>query len=207
VEETVKRITRTIAAATAALGLLATIQAGAANAVTNTPSKGSYVAGPGCDGGSHFGWSGGPDWLYPNPVGDYTGSLVYGFPETGTCANQTYYAYTTQGPANYQFYWFYGVANGDLSVAGLTCYVWAYIPSMYAVAYDALYRVHGADSNGNIGSLLFTHTVNQNPISGWVYLGEHAMGGYDTVAVELNNQDASHPGRQIGVGAMAFECS
>jgi hypothetical protein len=47
--------------------------------------------------------------------------------------------------------------------------------------------------------------LNQNNVSGWIYLGDHGMGSNNTILVTLNNH-APSAGWELGAGAMAFEC-
>lgn len=183
-------------------------------AVTNTPSRGATVVGPGCLGNTkwnspdqHFYWGG------EEPIdgdGDYTGSEIFGFPfsEVGSCTSYSMVYTSTTGSSGNFFAWQFGQGAGDGSVAGHTCYVWAYITDGYASARAARYDVWGVNSSTGAEQWLFWpgYNVNQNNLTGWIYFGEHAMGSNDTVLVTLGNHD-SMADTAVGAGAMAFECN
>jgi hypothetical protein len=180
---------------------------GPASAATNTPDYGSWVTGPDCGGiGDHWGINA-VDWPLWT-VGDYDGFIVYGNKLSSRCDLMTGYFYTTTQPSYDTFSWSYGkqsYGGGDGSVAGKTCYVWAYIPTSGAGAPHARYDVWGLQGLTQHWLFWPGRTIDQETTSGWIYLGEHAMGSNDTVVVTLGNHDST-PGQDVGAGAMAFHC-
>ncbi|HEV2371226.1 MAG TPA: hypothetical protein VGS19_03570 [Streptosporangiaceae bacterium] len=191
--------------------LVVTATAGPAYAVTNTPYTGAFVTGPNCEGGSHFWWS---SSILPIVTGgDYTGHEVYNMKETDLCNDTSEYVWTDPGGVDTTWVWVEGTGVGDLSVAGLDCYVWVYIPSENAGAPSARYDIWATNDYG-LSEVnppagwhwLFWpgHNIDQQTTTGWVFLGQHPVGNYTNIAVTLTNRDTA--GWEIGAGSVAFDC-
>jgi hypothetical protein len=92
-------------------------------------------------------------------------------------------------------------------MAGKTCYVWVYILNGYATDVSARYDIWGYNSSTGNQQWLFWpgKNINQDALTGWVYLGQHTMGSNDTVELTLGNDDSKY-NDMVGAGSAAFEC-
>ena len=120
---------------------------------------------------------------------------------------------TDQSQADITWIWGEGTAFGDSSVAGDTCYVWAYIPSENAGAPNARYDIWAA-TNLEIGEVngpagwhwLFWsgRNINQESTTGWIYFGEASVGNYPNIAITLTNEATAN--WDIAAGSVAIHC-
>lgn len=160
---------------------------------------GYFYLGPGCPGvnANHDDWDTHGSWT--SAGGDYrAGHSVAG----GLCSSQSLY-YPTQTAQTAVFRWHFVRNNRSTQ----SCRVWAYIPTDHATDRHARYDFWADDGNGGLHWLAWPgHTVDQDLISGWTYLGAANVPPTYLFTVTLNNQDTQSPGWYAGAGDMSFDC-
>jgi hypothetical protein len=170
-----------------------------------TPSSGAFVIGPGCFNVNfnHDSWDTHGTWTQAG--GDYTGSFLIGGGGSPNCSGVSYY--TLDGATSTAlFRWHFEV---DTGLDGISCHMWAYIPTQNAGDHNARYDFYADDGSGGLQWIGWPgHTINQQTTSGWTDLGGvNVPPSTYLLTVILNNQDSKSPGWYAGAGDIAVACN
>ena len=183
-----------------------------ASAAPVDEAPGQITIGPGCPSVDTTGvdWNSSLNWAQTS--GDYIGPdadpVADGSLFAGNCNGTTLYM-LDQATQTETFGWYLDTSLFTQLGDGLSCHVWAYIPSEFAGDRHARYDFWADDGTGNLSWVGWPgHTIDQEVTSGWTDLGGVNVPAFTyQLTVTLSNQDAQSPGWYVGAGDLSVSCT
>ena len=183
-----------------------------ASAATVGEPPGQVTLGPGCptvnpnhdDWDTHLSWAqAGGDYIGPDADRLEPGSYF-----EGNCNGTTMYI-LDQATQTAVFRWHLDTGLFDPLGGGLSCHLWAYIPSQFAGDRHARYDFWADDAAGHLSWLGWPgHTIDQETTSGWTDLGGVNVPALtNLLTVTLSNMDSLNPGWYAGAGDLSATCT